>query len=88
MNPIEREQLRLSLLRFLEENPTKMGMGAGLLLQMARSEGRSELTRAEVLAELQYLSDKGFVADVAKSISPENRCYRITGQGRDFIAAT
>jgi hypothetical protein len=40
-----------------------------------------------VAVELQYLADKGMVATVNKSISPENLCWRITAAGRDFIAA-
>lgn len=86
MNPAEREQLRLSLLRFLADNPTRFGFNAALLLQMARNEGRRALTRQEVEDEMTYLEDKQFAALVNKAISPENRVWRITGEGRDFIA--
>lgn len=87
MTPTDREQLRLSLLRFLGDNPTRFGFNAALLLQMARNEGRPGLSREAAAAELEYLADKGLVAEVAKPISPENRAWRITAAGRDLLAA-
>jgi len=36
--------------------------------------------------ELQYLEDKAQVAQVLKGISPENRAWRITAAGRDYLA--
>ena len=86
MNPSEREQLRLSLLRFLGANNTRFGLGSSLLEQMARSEGRPSLTKAEVEEELEYLVDKGFSGEFQKPLSPENRAWKITAEGRDFLA--
>jgi hypothetical protein len=40
----------------------------------------------DIERELQYLLDKGLLVDVTKAISPENRCYRIHANGRDFLA--
>lgn len=86
MTPAEREQLRLSLLRFLDGNPTRFGLSSALLLQMSRAEGRHALDAAEVQAELQYLHDKDLVVPVAKTVSPELTCWRITADGRDLLA--
>ncbi|MFO1461253.1 MAG: hypothetical protein U1G08_17855 [Verrucomicrobiota bacterium] len=86
MNSDDREQLRLSLLRFLDANATGRFLGTGLLHQMAKAEGRGDLTGAEVEGELRYLLDKGFVEMVAKQISPENKTWRITASGRDAFA--
>jgi hypothetical protein len=86
MHPEEREHLRLSLLRFLDANATAHGLSASLLLAFARNEGRPRLTPDEVAAELGYLADKGLAAPAPKPISPENRAWRITAQGRDFLA--
>ena len=86
MNAQQREQLRLSLLRFLGDVSSTLGMNTGMLKQLAISEGRRGLLDAEVRAELQYLEDKKFVAPIAKSISPENPAWRITADGRDFLA--
>jgi len=82
----EREQLRLSLLRFLANNATERGFSVGLLLQLARSEGRPGLEMAEVKIELQYLEDKKLAVPVNKLVSPENSMWRATAEGRDFWA--
>lgn len=86
MTATQREQLRLSLLRFLEANNTRFGLSTELLLQMARAEGRPVLARPDVEAELQYLFDKGYATEAAKALSPENRNWRITANGRDAFA--
>ena len=86
MNAEDREQLRLSLLRFLDANATKFSLPTGLLLQMAISEGRRGLKRAEVEAELTYLEDKGLAKPINKLLSPELQCWRITAAGRDHYA--
>ena len=85
--PEQREQLRLSLLRFMDDNASTRGMSAALLLQMARSEGRPDMDLSQVKVELQYLQDKKLIADVGKTISPELACFRINADGRDFVAA-
>lgn len=86
MTADQREQLRLSLLRFLCDNPTRFGFNAALLRQMACNEGRTGLDKATVEAELQYLEDKQLIVLAGKTISPENRSWRITAQGRDLLA--
>jgi hypothetical protein len=83
----QREQLRLSLLRFLDANQTRFGLATAVLLQMARSEGRPDLQKGQLEAELEYLAEKGLAAEALKGISPENRNWRITANGRDYCAA-
>jgi hypothetical protein len=85
VNAQTREQLRLSLLRFLDENPTRFGLGLPLLAQRARAEGFPVDTE-NLDAELLYLEDAKFVVQPAKVLSPENRTFRITKEGRDFRA--
>lgn len=84
-NSQEIEQLRLSLLRFLDASAaaSTRGMTESLLWQMARNEGREGLTLAEVRAELMYLKDRNLICQVPKPISPELRLWRITADGRD-----
>lgn len=85
MNANEREQLRLSLLRYLDENPTRFGLGLPLLAQRARAEGFP--VDAQMLdAEMLYLEDAKLITQTAKVLSPENRTFRITKEGRDFRA--
>lgn len=85
MTPEAREILRLSLLRYLESNPTKWALNTALLWQMATNEGH-RCDRDELKGELQYLADKGLVTTAQKQLSPELRCYRITATGRDYLA--
>lgn len=87
MTASEREQLRWSLLRFLDANATRFGLPTDFLLQQARAEGRLLLQRPELEAELQYLADKGLVEEALKAISPERRSWRITANGRDQYAS-
>ncbi len=86
MDPHQREQARLSLLRILALNPTTYGVTVPLLRQYLRAEG-SNLTPAEVESELLYLEDKGFVVRPVKEVSPENASFRVTAAGRDFTAS-
>jgi hypothetical protein len=84
MNPWQIEQVRLSLLRYLAE-AAPYAMGEELLLQCLRCEGWLEATPA-LARELDYLDGKGLVEAALKLISPENRAWRITAAGRDFVA--
>ena len=82
----ERELFRLALLRVLEANQTRFGLGAAALAHLASMYGFARLTEEQVWREIQYLEDKGQVAGVDKAISPENRVWRITACGRDYLA--
>jgi len=87
MNANDREQLRLSLLRFLDAAvKSDRPLAESLLLQMAKAEGRPELTIGELRGELDYLAGKGLIITPAKIISPENRQWKITSAGRDEYA--
>jgi hypothetical protein len=81
----QREQIRLSVLRYCEA-ADQFGLAGSLLLQFVRSEGFRRLNREHLETELIYLGDKGLLARVPKEISPENSLWRITAAGRDFLA--
>jgi hypothetical protein len=85
MTSQQREQIRLSVLRYCE-SAGQYGLSAELLQQFLRSEGFRAVTIEQVGAELQYLTDKGLIAEVAKLISPEIPVWRITAAGRDHAA--
>ncbi len=85
MTKEQREQIRLSILRYCD-CADEFGLGEPLLLQFLRSEGFRALNSARLHAELVYLADKNFLVTVPKLISPENRAWRITAAGRDFFA--
>lgn len=85
MSTEERELLRLAILRVMEANRTAFGLPAPALgLQLWRF--GFQVDPAELAVELDYLLDKGLLALKEKFISPENRAWRITAAGRDFIA--
>jgi hypothetical protein len=86
MTSTQREQIRLSLLRYCE-SADQYGLAAPLLLQFIRSEGFRKLTAEQLRAEILYLIDKTFLTPIPKPISPENPAWRITAAGRDFLAA-
>ena len=81
----QREQIRLSVLRYCDA-ADQYGLGVNLLLQFIRSEGFRRLGRSQLESELAYLQDKRFLAVVPREISPENAAWRITAEGRDFLA--
>lgn len=85
ISPAQREQVRLGLLRHLENNPARFGLATALLRSFLAAEGFA-LELSQIEQELQYLADKLFVESPAKSISPELRAWRITAAGRDHLA--
>ena len=83
LNAQQREQLRLSLLRFVCEDSTDaFGVSLDLLLQRAKSEGRSGLLYEQVEMFCDELVEKGLVAEVEKTLSPEIRNFKPTKKGR------
>lgn len=87
MNPLQRENYRRAILLVLDANASPYGVGLPALRLLVQHYGFYP-TDVETLAELTYLADKGFIIEVQKQLSPENRQYRITATGRDFLAST
>ena len=86
MNSIDREQIRLSILRYAEAAANFYT--PRIMLQCLRAEGFAPIETSDVQKECDYLVEKGFIARVEKMISPENAAYRISAAGRDFLAQT
>ena len=84
MNAWQTEQFRRSLLRYLAE-AAPYSMSEPLLLECLRCEGWRDAATA-LPRELDYLAGKALVEAALKLISPENRAWRITAAGRDFVA--
>jgi hypothetical protein len=87
MSTEERELFRHALLRVLEANSsTRYGLNeTAIAMRSLPFLGRVP-DREPVQQELRYLEDKGFVGEVLKGISPENKCWRINAAGRDYLA--
>ncbi len=84
MTTEQREMLRLSLLG-IANSAAAYGITLEVFRVYLRARGFN-VTDDEIKPELQYLIDKGFLALCEKQISPENMHWRITAEGRDFLA--
>ena len=84
MNAARRENLRLLILTaFDASKPFAVGireLRAGLAITFRGIDDTA------LAAEIDYLVGKGFAAAEGKSISPENKLWKITAEGRDFLA--
>ena len=86
MNTEKRESFRVALLRVMEANNTIYGLGLAPLGHLAGDFGFAGVKISDLEREIVYLQDKGYAVQVAKPISPENRIWRITAEGRDYLA--
>lgn len=82
LNPAQREQVRLSILRYCATPCT-----AGIIQSYLVAEG-FRVDREQVDLEVVYLSDKKLLMKTEKFISPENPLFRTTADGRDFLATS
>jgi hypothetical protein len=78
------ELFRDAILRALKASPTA-GLNRGTLEIALRLGGFPPATAQDVEREIQYLIDKGFVAEVLKSHSPANKRWRLTAAGMDDL---
>lgn len=85
MTAAQRENFRLALLSVAHANGSRYGLPVASFALFARRFGFDEAP-AIGERELDYLTDKGLLAEVPKPISPEVRAWRITAAGRDFLA--
>jgi hypothetical protein len=82
-----RELFREALLRVLEDHASdRFGLGVRAIRVFMAEHGFKNPEQDQLNAELIYLRDKNFTAIVGKQISPENTSWRITADGRDFLA--
>ena len=86
MSSEKRELFRLAVLRTFDANNTRFGLTPAAVQHMTAVFGYVNPPIENVRMEIQYLEDKGHLVEVLKGISPENRAWRITAQGRDFLA--
>jgi hypothetical protein len=89
MNPEQNELFRLAMLRVMDANRTRYGLGIVALGHSLRSFGfdpRQFLGDVQgfhdaIADALQYFCDKGLAEEVGKPISAENRAWRLTPKG-------
>ncbi len=81
MTPEAKEFYRIALLRTLDSNRTRYGLALPALCLLVRQFGFNAQPGDSALDEIDYLSRKGLIEEVAKPISAENRAWRITTAG-------
>lgn len=85
MTSTQLEALRICVLQQLRE----VGDGSlpiSTLVLGAQLKGFTSASEEMLRATLAYLYDKSLVASVEKTLSPENKRWRITAAGIDFLA--
>ncbi len=85
MTSEQRELLRRAILRVLEANNTRFGLGVEAVRNALVMFGFQGAEAGTVADEIGYLVDKGLVEEVLKKISRENRAWRITRDGMAFL---
>lgn len=84
MTSAELERLRINLLQTLRTSGY-VSLPLPEIVTPATLGGFA-VNEAIVRGELVYLLDKGLVVTVQKTLSPENKRWRITAAGLDFLA--
>ena len=88
MNAEQKELFRLAILRVLDANRTRFGLGPAAVGHALAiyGFGAKEVGNGDgVQEELEYLSGKELVEEVRRTVSRENRCWRITADGIAFL---
>jgi hypothetical protein len=93
MNPEQTELFRLAVLRVLDANRTRYGLGvSAICLHLVRfgfvtgTFAGEEAFRSVTADALQYLCDHALAEEVLEKVmSAANRCWRITTRGIDYI---
>ena len=85
MTPEQRELFRLAILRVLDANNTRFGLGVPAVAHLMGMFGFPGPDAREVQDQIEYLAGKGLVEEVLKNISRENRSWRISPDGISFL---
>jgi hypothetical protein len=82
---LHRENLRILLLTIFEASkPFTVELR---VLRANLPKNHRSADDATLLAEIDYLKDKAFIHEEPKVLSPENRAWKISAVGRDFLAS-
>lgn len=93
MTPQQKEDFRLAILRVLDANRTRYGLGIVAIAHAVRAfafsaanfQGEVKAFHDAIADELQYLGDKGMTEEALKVISKDNRAWRITEGGIRYL---
>jgi len=94
MNAEQKELFRKALLRVLDANRTRFGLSVvALSFQLGQfgftpqNSGGVEALKEAIQDELDYLAGKQLVEEAQKTISAENRAWRLSPTGFAFVDA-
>ncbi len=82
------EQTRLfdhAILRVLDRNRSRLGFSARIIGDQLAEFGFRSPDTEQMLDRLDYLTGKKLVEEVQKEIHRNNRTWRITGEGIDYL---
>jgi len=85
MNSQQREMFRMACLRVMAANETRFGLGIEAVCHLASRFGFASPDAREAEEAIHYLARKKLLEEVPKTVSPENRVWRITCAGIAFL---
>jgi hypothetical protein len=85
MNPAQQELFDLALLRLLDANRTRFGLGLEAIAHLLLPFGFARPDHALLADRLDYLQRRGLVEEVDKVINRANRAWRLTPAGLDYV---
>jgi hypothetical protein len=80
----QKELFRLAALRVFAANKTRFGLELPALKHLVAAFGFTP-GDADLADAVAYLERKGFVEEVLKALSPENRAWRVTAAAIAFL---
>lgn len=86
MSGLELENFRHAILKVAQANESRFGLGVDAFKLHVAAYGFTSVSAADVRREAEYLADKKLLREVNKTLSPENRVWQLTAEGRDYIA--
>lgn len=82
---LNREILRNSLLKILDGNRARYGLGVMALQGNLVAFAFPNVPEPELLDDVGYLVSKGLVEEVPRQVNRENRTWRITQAGIAYV---
>lgn len=85
MTPAQQELFDLAILRVMDANRTRFGLGVAAICHLMAEFGFPDPNANMVLDRIDYLVRKEFAEEVLKQVSKANRAWRITNAGIEHV---
>jgi hypothetical protein len=86
MNAAERMNLRVGVLKVLQANQSRYGLGVDAITLHVSTLGFGRITAPEVEAAMIALEEGGMIARLSEPLRPGTAVFRITDEGRSYLA--